>query len=63
MSIVSYSPFRKWFRQIEDGAPAAKPAEGKPAPAAPGRPKTEESIRNLISRTRVETGWVYTKIR
>jgi len=35
ISIVSYSTFRKWFRQMEDGAAAAKPAQGNPAAPAP----------------------------
>ncbi len=57
ISIVSYSTLRKRVRQMEDGAPAAKSAEGKPAaPPVPGRPKTEESVRDLILRIRSETG-------
>ena len=38
ISIVSYSTLRKWVRQMEDGAAAAKPAEGNPA--APALPET-----------------------
>ncbi|WP_168566047.1 integrase core domain-containing protein [Crateriforma spongiae] len=59
ISIVSYSTFRRWIRNMEDG-PTKRPrsnAEGKP-----GRPRTDESIAETIIRIRKETGWGYTKI-
>jgi putative transposase len=59
ISIVSYSTFRRWIRNVEDG-PTKRPrpnAEGKP-----GRPRTDESISDTIIRIRKETGWGYTKI-
>jgi putative transposase len=62
ISIVSYSTFRKWVREMEDGAGQAKPKVDQPA-KKPGRPKTAEGIPELIIRIRKETGWGYTKIR
>lgn len=59
ISIVSYSTFRRWIRNMEE-APAKRPkskSEGKP-----GRPRTDESIADTIIRIRKETGWGYTKI-
>ena len=59
ISIVSYSTFRRWIRNMED-APAKRPkskSENKP-----GRPRTDESIADTIIRIRKETGWGYTKI-
>ena len=58
ISIVSYSTFRKWVRNVED-ATAQRP---KPKDAKPGRPRVEESISEAIIRIRTETGWGYTKI-
>jgi putative transposase len=58
VSIVSYSTFRKWVRNVED-APDKRP---KAKDAKPGRPRVEESISEAIIRIRKETGWGYTKI-
>jgi putative transposase len=64
ISIVSYSTFRRWVRQMEGDELAAKSTEPKPAvPPVQGRPKTDEDVRELIIRIRTETGWGYTKIR
>jgi putative transposase len=64
ISIVSYSTFRRWVRQMEGEESAAKPSGPKPAaPTVQGRPKTDEDVRELIIRIRTETGWGYTKIR
>jgi putative transposase len=58
MSIVSYSTFRRWVRQLEE-APSKRPMnkDGKN-----GRPRVEESVSDTIIRIRKETGWGYTKI-
>ncbi|QDV25925.1 integrase core domain-containing protein [Aureliella helgolandensis] len=58
ISIVSYSSFRRWVRELED-APSKRPArkDGKG-----GRPRVEESLSDAILRVRKETGWGYTKI-
>jgi len=61
LSIVSYSTFRRWVREMEDGAGQAKPKDDQPA-KKPGRPKTAEGIPELIVRISTETGWGYTKI-
>ena len=58
ISIVSYSTFRKWIREIED-APSKRSA--KPDQAT-GRPRIEESVSEAILRIRKETDWGYTKI-
>jgi putative transposase len=59
ISIVSYSTFRRWIRNMEDG-PSKRP---KPkSESKPGRPRTDESIADTIIRIRKETGWGYTKI-
>ena len=57
-SIVSYSTFRKWVRELED-TPDNRP---KAKDAKPGRPRVEESVSDAIIRIRKETGWGYTKI-
>jgi putative transposase len=59
ISIVSYSAFRRWIRNMEDG-PANRPKSE--AKAKPGRPRTDENIADTIIRIRKETGWGYTKI-
>ncbi|MCA9139018.1 MAG: integrase core domain-containing protein, partial [Planctomycetales bacterium] len=59
MSIVSYSTFRRWVRDMEDKKP--KPAK-KSAKRGTGRPKIEEDVRETILRIRKETGFGYTKI-
>ncbi|QDV25918.1 hypothetical protein Q31a_42850 [Aureliella helgolandensis] len=53
ISIVSYSSFRRWVRELED-APSKRPArkDGKC-----GRPRVEESLSDAILRVRKETGW------
>jgi putative transposase len=59
VSIVSYSTFRRWIRNMED-VPAKRPASmtGR----KPGRPRIDESIAETIIRIRKETGWGYTMI-
>jgi putative transposase len=59
ISIVSYSTFRRWIRNMEDG-PTKRPKSN--AGGKPGRPRTDESIADTIIRIRKETGWGYTKI-
>ena len=58
ISIVSYSAFRRWVRELEE-APSKRPQnkDGKS-----GRPRVEESVSDAIIRIRRETGWGYTKI-
>jgi putative transposase len=59
ISIVSYSTFRRWIRNMEDG-PTKRPKSR--AETKSGRPRTDESIADTIIRIRKETGWGYTKI-
>lgn len=59
MSIVSYSTFRRWVRNMEDKKP--NPTR-KSAKRGTGRPKIEEDVRDTILRIRKETGFGYTKI-
>jgi putative transposase len=48
ISIVSYSTFRRWVRQMEGEEATAKSSEPKPAaPPVQGRPKTDEDVRAL----------------
>ncbi len=58
ISIVSYSTFRKWVRNVED-TPTKRP---KSKDGKSGRPRIEESISEAIIRIRKETDWGYTKI-
>lgn len=58
MSIISYSTFRRWVRELED-APTKRPASEN---NKEGRPCVEESISDTILRIRKETGRGYTKI-
>lgn len=58
ITIVSYSTFRRWVRQLED----ASEKRPKKESTNPGRPRIEESICEAIIRIRKETGWGYTKI-
>jgi putative transposase len=58
ITIVSYSTFRKWIREIED-APSKRKAA---ANDSGGRPRIEESVSEAILRIRKETGSGYTKI-
>ncbi len=58
ITIVSYSTFRRWVRQLED----ASDKRPKKESTNPGRPRIEESICEAIIRIRKETGWGYTKI-
>ncbi|QDV62437.1 hypothetical protein Mal65_15710 [Crateriforma conspicua] len=55
ISIVSYSTFRRWIRNMEDG-PAKRPKSK--VDDKPGRPRIDESIADTIIRIRKETGWV-----
>ncbi len=57
MSIVSYQTFRRWVKEVEQRH-VAKSAKSRP----PGRPRTPESIRDLILQMRQEAGWGYTRI-
>ncbi len=57
ISIVSYSTFRRWVRQVEDG-PTQRPVPTR----KPGRPRLNEDLATLIIRIRKESGWGYTKI-
>ena len=64
LSIVSYSTFRRWVREVEDGQKSKrKRAKVDRKNPKGGRPKTDESIRELVVRMRKESGWGYTKIR
>ena len=59
ISIVRYSTFRRWIRNMEDG-PTKRPKSKSENKL--GRPLTDESIADTIIRIRKETGWGYTKI-
>jgi len=54
ISIVSYSTFRKWVREMEDGAGQAKPDQSA---KKTGRPKTAEGIPKLIVRIGTRRIW------
>ena len=58
ISIVTYSTFRKWVRNLEDST-TKRPSKKS---SKLGRPRVEESISEAIIRIRKETGWGYTKI-
>ncbi len=57
ISIVSYSTFRRWIRQMEESTEKRTKKIAKH-----GRSRIEESISEAILRIRKETGWGYTKI-
>ena len=57
ISIVSYSTFRKWIRELEKIEPTREKSKAKN-----GRPRIEESLSDLIIRMRTESGWGYSKI-
>lgn len=59
VSVVSYSTFRRWIRNMEDG-PTKRPASK--TGRKPGRPRIDESVSETIIRIRKETGWGYTMI-
>ncbi|MEM9646685.1 MAG: helix-turn-helix domain-containing protein, partial [Planctomycetota bacterium] len=63
LTIVSYSTFRRWVRAIEDRDKSGKPKTKRNVDPKGGRPRTEESVRDLVVRMRQECGWGYTKIR
>ncbi len=54
ISIVSYSTFRRWIRQMEESTDKRTKKIAKH-----GRPRIEESISEAILRIRKETGWGY----
>ena len=58
LTIISYSTFRRWVRESEDGT--AKP---KKTSSRGGRPRIEEPLEDAIVRVRKETGWGLTKVR
>jgi putative transposase len=58
ISIVSYSTFRRWVRNMEE-TPEKRPTSKS---AKQGRPRIKESLSETIIRIRKETGWGYTKI-
>ena len=58
LTIISYSTFRRWVRESEDGT--AKP---KKKSSRGGRPRIEEPLEDAIVRVRNETGWGLTKVR
>ncbi len=62
LTIVSYSSFRRWVRQMEDGQSPDGSTKKKKKSLPGGRPKTDESIRDCVIRIRKETGWGYTRI-
>ena len=51
ITIVSYPTYLRWLRKAKCGH----------APKPMGRPRTAESIRELIVKIGTETGWGYTK--
>jgi putative transposase len=52
ITIVSYTTYLSWLRKEREGH----------VPKKMGRPRTVESIRNLIVKIGRETGWGYTRI-
>lgn len=52
INIVSYSTYLSWLRKEREGH----------APKKMGRPRTAESICNLIVKIATETGWGYTRV-
>jgi putative transposase len=54
ISVVSYRTFRRWLQ-------AEAPAPKKPK-RPPGRPKTEDKLRQLVLQLARDTGWGYTRI-
>lgn len=54
LSIVSYRTFRRWV-QAETPTP-------KKSKRPPGRPKTEDELRQLVLKLATDTGWGYTRI-
>ena len=58
ISVVSYSTFRRWVREME-----ATPKTGnRKKVARAGRPRDEDGVHDAIIRIPKETGWGYTKI-
>jgi len=56
ISIVSPSTFLRWLREERVGKHARKPKR------APGRPRTDNDLRDLVLRLARENGWGYTRI-
>jgi putative transposase len=58
ISVVSYSTFRRWVREME-----ATPKTGsRKKVARAGRPRVKNGVHDATIRIRKETGWGYTKI-
>jgi putative transposase len=58
ISIVSYQTFRRWVREMEQ----TRTRQPRVPRRKPGRPRTPEDVREIVVRTRTESGLGYTRI-
>ena len=57
-SFVSYQTFARWVRETEQAGNQQK----APPARKPGRPKTDDEIRELVLKLARENAWGYTRI-